>query len=248
MAIDNLLGERLLFNDHDVILRTYFWANPTLSCGYHQRVERRIDYAACKRFGVDLARRPTGGRELLHDGDMSFSLTIASNAIDGDLKIGAREFFVKAAGIIVEGLNECGVMAEVQTGKVKGQGGHAAPCLAVVSQYEIVAGGKKIVPMAQRVYNKAIMVHGSIPLKSSAIPTSNLILSKDSARMQAAIEQSSTDLSRVSGQEIKINDLKNGIKRSFEGTFSKTALTARIGEEYNSVIGIEQAKWEINEG
>src|SRR5690606_36362580 len=55
-------------------LRFYGWDPPAISVGYFQNAEREVDTAACKSVGVDVVRRPTGGRAVLHDVEVTYSL------------------------------------------------------------------------------------------------------------------------------------------------------------------------------
>ena len=95
MALDHFLSLQIRQSGMAGVLRLYRWERPTLSCGFHQRAERRIDFAGCQRFSVDVVRRPTGGRELLHDGDLSFSLVISRGLgyenTDGQGTFGAQQ-------------------------------------------------------------------------------------------------------------------------------------------------------------
>ncbi len=245
MAIDDLLGKREILSDYDFILRTYFWHKSTLSCGYHQKPEKRINFDGCKLHNVEVVRRPTGGRELLHDGDMSFSITGKLRDSSGKAEVGAKDYFVKAAGVIVGGLREIGINAEVTSGNKKSAEHGSAPCLAAISQYEIVCEGRKIVPMAQRVYPEAVMVHGSIPIIRSKIPTAELIVNGKNSRLQKIIEESSTDLERELESEFDLERLKFGIKRVFEGNFSGKAEIAGISDRVLELANNEKAKWKI---
>src|SRR5262249_56219186 len=49
-------------------LRFFAWAPPTVSLGYGQPLDESVDVAACRRLGVGLVRRPTGGSAIYHDG------------------------------------------------------------------------------------------------------------------------------------------------------------------------------------
>ena len=57
-------------------LRLYRWAPPALSLGRFQKAEAVADLEACRRLGVDLVRRPTGGRAILHDRELTYSFVI----------------------------------------------------------------------------------------------------------------------------------------------------------------------------
>jgi lipoate-protein ligase A len=222
MAIDDLLAQGDYFCKKRAIFRTYMWERATLSYGDHQKVDTRVNRAECNNFGVALARRPTGGRELLHDGDLSFSLV---GPVDSDKALSANKgFFLKVARVIVGALGGLGITAEIKAGAAKGIEGRNMPCLAVTSEYEIVSGGKKLIPMAQRVYPDAILVHGSIPLRDATVPTAKLLISSDPDKLQGIIDKTSTNLNQLLGHEVDLAKLKRELAISFEREFDGEAI------------------------
>ena len=74
MALDEALMSRAR-RSGETVLRVYGWAAPTLSFGRHQRALGEYDEAALLRAGVGVVRRPTGGRALLHDREVTYSVT-----------------------------------------------------------------------------------------------------------------------------------------------------------------------------
>src|SRR5262245_11393931 len=62
-------------------LRCYGWAPPTVSLGDGQGLDV-VDVAACRRLGVGLVRRPTGGSAIYHDGperELTYSVIASSD-------------------------------------------------------------------------------------------------------------------------------------------------------------------------
>lgn len=74
MAIDQALAERYLLE-----ARFYRWSPACLSLGIAQRLERDVDQAACAALGIDVVRRQTGGRAILHDQEVTYSLVTAAD-------------------------------------------------------------------------------------------------------------------------------------------------------------------------
>src|SRR5262249_56048039 len=66
MAIDEAvwLGRRA--GASPPTIRCFAWAPPTVSLGYGQPLDEHVDVAACRRLGVGLVRRLTGGRAIYH--------------------------------------------------------------------------------------------------------------------------------------------------------------------------------------
>ena len=73
MARDVAILERLDRRQGPPTLRLYGWTPPCLTLGRHQGVEA-ADLEFCREHGVDVVRRPTGGRALLHHLELTYSL------------------------------------------------------------------------------------------------------------------------------------------------------------------------------
>jgi len=246
MSIDDTMAQLAKDLDMDAVFRLYGWLTPTLSLGYHQRPEMRIDFGNCASFGVDLARRPTGGRELLHDGDLSFSI-VARNQFDTSNAIGrSREFFFKVGQVITSGLESIGIKTSIESGTLRHRVTSGSPCLIATSRYEIKAGGKKLVPMAQRLYPDSILVHGSIPLVKSRLSTASLLKIDNRDSLQKQIDESATDLFQLSKKEINLVELRQELKLRFEEVFDGKVEDRLIPETVFAKAIASKLKWEIN--
>jgi len=244
MALDNLLACQADINRVPLVFRLYSWCNRVLSVGFHQRLERRVSFEGCRKNKVEVVRRPTGGRELLHDGDLSFSVTGAINSETPD-KIKIKGFFEKVGRVISGGLEGLGIKAVLISGSRKMANGKLQPCLVTPSQYEIVCDGKKIVPMAQRICSESVLVHGSIPLIKPGISTAELLKVKDGFSLQKQINESSTDLSQLLGKQVDVKRLKKYLFNSFKDVFNCEANSSGItGRELVKATD-ESINWEI---
>jgi lipoate-protein ligase A len=148
-------------------LRVYAWDGPWLSLGYFQRVERAVDAGLAEKLGVGVVRRPTGGKALLHAGDVTYSVAVpAGHAVAGMGIVGAYEAI---SGRVVEALRALGVAAEMGRRKPgtqeeeRGARG-VGPCAAEVLVESVVVGGRKLVGSAQVRRKGALLQHGSIPV------------------------------------------------------------------------------------
>ncbi|HZK75583.1 MAG TPA: lipoate--protein ligase family protein, partial [Candidatus Kapabacteria bacterium] len=64
------------------VLRLYSWQPAAVSIGYQQRIES-IDLDACRANGVDVVRRPTGGRAVLHKNELTYAVITRAEPADG---------------------------------------------------------------------------------------------------------------------------------------------------------------------
>ncbi|MEP0774137.1 MAG: lipoate--protein ligase family protein, partial [Acidobacteriota bacterium] len=71
MAVDEALAEAVAAGASAPLLRLYRWHPPCLSLGASQPFTV-ADVGFCSRHGVDLVRRPTGGRAVLHHHELTY--------------------------------------------------------------------------------------------------------------------------------------------------------------------------------
>lgn len=165
MAVDEELLARAQAGEKTPVLRLYSWDPPAVSLGRFQKSEDAVNVEACKRLGFDIVRRITGGRAVLHNQELTYSIIARTdNPLFPSSVLGAYK--VIAAGLLA-GLKNLGISAEM----VSRGGRHAVlvkkdakdpACFSSPSWYEILVNNKKIIGSAQRRMRGAFLQHGSI--------------------------------------------------------------------------------------
>ncbi|MBI5827630.1 MAG: lipoate--protein ligase family protein [Deltaproteobacteria bacterium] len=139
-------------------LRLYGWSTPTVSIGCLQNAAP----LAC--HGLPLVRRITGGRAVLHDREITYSV-IAPNSLEV-FSGGILDAYSAISRCIIEALRDIGVEATLErAGPRPGRrpgGGAKDACFHTPSRYEVMASGKKLVGSAQRRFKRTFLQHGSI--------------------------------------------------------------------------------------
>jgi len=165
MAVD----EWLLSTAHlrPPVLRLYGWVRPTVSLGRHEPWRDVVDLRKLELSGVDLVRRPTGGRAVLHDREITYSVT----APTGDGATWSARLDTALSSIskaLVRGLQGVGVPAEfapVAKHSVPRASGRL--CFESTTRYELRSGGVKAVGSAQYRTETGFLQHGSIPSRAT---------------------------------------------------------------------------------
>lgn len=157
MAMDLALLDRAR-RTGEPILRVYAWARPTLSFGRHERTAGRFDGSSLAAAAVDVVRRPTGGRTLLHDREVTYSVTAPVTG----LSLG--ESYRAINTVLIAALARVGVEAQPAPRRASPLRPGTAPCFAEPNEGELTIGGAKIVGSAQWRYDGAFLQHGSILL------------------------------------------------------------------------------------
>jgi len=162
MAIDEATLAAVAEGRSQPTLRFFAWEPPCLSIGYNQAMNE-VDIIRCQQAGVDVVRRPTGGRAILHTDELTYSIVAPQD--EPRVAGGVVESYRRLSAGLVRGLRLLGVDV-VQAEAGHGQGADvSAACFDVPSAYEITAGGKKLLGSAQVRRKGAVLQHGSLPLQ-----------------------------------------------------------------------------------
>lgn len=144
-------------------LRLYSWAPPALSLGRFQKTGEVVDVRACRRLGIDIVRRPTGGRAVLHDRELTYSLAIPDRR--SLIPAGVVPAYRFISGALLDAFARLGIEAQLSSEKKQGAGLAPGSCFDTPSAYELHVRGKKVVGSAQMRREGVLLQHGSILLE-----------------------------------------------------------------------------------
>jgi len=185
-------------------LRLYRWDPPCLSFGRNEPALARYDRAAIERLGLDVVRRPTGGRAVWHEHEVTYAVA-APVAAFGSLRESYRAIHER----LVAAIRTLGAEASLASARppVRLSAG-PGPCFAVPVGGEVVVKGKKVVGSAQVRHGSAFLQHGSILLDGSQDAV-NAVSHQPSAPSQA------TSLSAVLGRSVTFAEVVAAVVRSW---------------------------------
>jgi lipoate-protein ligase A len=146
------------------VLRLYSFSPSCLSLGFSQEHEGSADLAFCRGRGIDVVRRPTGGRAVLHDQEMTYAVVARRGRppFEGSL----LEVYRAVSRGLIAGFARLGIDASIAEGsRSTGSPRSGAICFAEPSRHEIVASGIKIAGSSQARRRGAFLQHGSIPIR-----------------------------------------------------------------------------------
>ncbi len=164
MARDVAILEAVSAGEAKPTLRLYDWDPPCLTLGRHQGVDA-ADLEFCRREAIDVVRRPTGGRALLHHLELTYAVVAPLG--EGPLPRGLQEAYRTICGALVLAMRALGVDAELTGGEVNLQlpdPRSTVPCFEAPAGGEVVVGGRKLVGSAMRAHAGTILQHGAIVL------------------------------------------------------------------------------------
>jgi lipoate---protein ligase len=162
MAIDRWLLEQHYWGKHPPTLRFYTWSPPAISLGYHQhQYPEYWQYLTWKGQKLDLVQRPTGGRAVLHQGDLTYAV-VTSGLTGSRLQV-----YEKICEFLIQGWRSLGVELDYGTA---GRGYiHNPNCFGTATSADLVLpDGGKLIGSAQLRRGGIILQHGSIRLQPDA--------------------------------------------------------------------------------
>jgi lipoate-protein ligase A len=235
MKYDEQLAQSLLVSGHPFVVRVYGWKPPAISLGWHQNIEE-IDLDICSREGVDVVRRPTGGRAILHSDEVTYSVAMVAS------QKSVLSVYQQISEALVCGLRELGADVALEKSQPHFPSLYRAPsgvaCFASVARYEIHIGGRKLVGSAQRRYSRpdgqeVVLQHGSILLGEDHRRIVDFLKGlKGDQRDQLRLElrQHTIDLSSALGRRVCFEEvvpvLRCGFEKSWGMDFSNVGMTA----------------------
>lgn len=228
MAIDEALLVTQNKNKTPPIIRVYQFIPPTLSIGYFQSMEREVDIEHCRQLGFDFVRRPTGGRAVLHDRELTYSAIIAyPNEILNMSLLDSFRYLSRGIIRAIEILGGTAYFSSREDNEINSPSCFAAPTFS-----DILINRKKVVGSAQMRNSLGLLQHGSI-LYEVNIPQIFYCLKMDEKAREKVIASATnkiTSLTEALRKRIGYNDIKEALKRGMEEVLGEEVVPDEVKE------------------
>ncbi len=230
MEVDESLVRSLAEGEGCPTVRVYGWNPPAISLGWNQRMEE-IDLERTRADGIDVVRRPTGGRAILHSEELTYSVTMPSAGKN------ILVVYHEISRALVQGLRKLGANVSLEKSQphfpTLYQSPSSAACFSSSARYEIQLDSKKLVGSAQRRYvgkngDDVVLQHGSLLLGHDHQRLVNYLKMKslaDRQRLGKEMEEKTTDLSAVLKRRISFEEAAKAIRAGFEEAWDITLTT-----------------------
>jgi lipoate-protein ligase A len=159
MAVDEALLEAVSEGKAWPTLRFYRWSPACVSLGYFQSFAA-VDTQACQKHGIEIVRRPTGGRAILHRNELTYSITLPVTALGSES--GVLQSYYRLSQGLIEGLRRLGIETTLAPSAPLRAAAHGPACFDQPSDHEILLNGRKLVGSAQVRRNGTLLQHGSV--------------------------------------------------------------------------------------
>jgi len=166
MAVDEAMLKANAAGQVPPTIRFYGWQPAAVSIGYFQKAAAEVDISECRRQGIDVVRRLTGGRVVLHDAELTYSLVVSeTHPLVPPTITASYRFFSQG---LLDGLKMLGIEAQLsmpQAAYSQTKRRHtSAACFDTPSHYEVTFDGRKLIGSAQVRKEGVILQHGSLLL------------------------------------------------------------------------------------
>ncbi len=236
MAVDEFLLQSLDPNTSHSVLRFYAWKRPTVSIGYSQKAENIVDVEFCKSNGIDIVRRITGGKLVLHHAEVTYSL------VSTDIETfppTVTESYKQVSEALMVGLGEMGLNPNLAEMPPEEYARDHQLCFSYPARNEVEVAGKKIIGSAQKRIGPKFIQHGLIPLKGNENLLNFVSLSKEKDEKIRMIS-----LSQAIGKDVDfkwtVPILCDGVSEYFGINLKTRALTR---EEEQSIRQIQKERY-----
>ncbi len=175
MALDEELAVEVAEGKSASVVRIYAWPCPTVTLGRYQKGEPLLDVQRCEQFGIEIVRRPTGGKAILHSvGDVTYSVIAPINEEPFSYDV-LRSYAAVNEGLVA-GLKMLGVRATVRDpAPIWPEIGIDFGCFETPGRHEVYWAGRKMVASAQRRTGGVVLQHGTIPLAETGSGLADLL-------------------------------------------------------------------------
>ncbi len=235
---------RDLIGENVVLIRFYGWSPPAISLGFNQP-QTAFDLAKLAADGIDLVRRPTGGRAVFHIDELTYAAVLR-------LEKSPAEHYADINRALSAGLELLGVVTAFQKQQPNFRERYAfassVPCFTASARYELEIDGRKLVGSAQRRFGTVLLQHGSLMLTPKHRDLTRYLSITDPtvlADIRQELEAKTTSVSDVLGRTPSYNELCRALKAGFEvawqlpsATLSPTDIDALTAE--TSSLNFEQ--------
>ena len=246
MAFDEALLNFVSRGEIDPVIRFYTWDPATLSVGYFQRLTKEIDIEKVKALGYGLIRRQTGGRGVLHDKELTYSVIVPESHPNMPSTI-TEAYRVISEGLL-EGFKLLGFDAyfaipRTQEEREKLKQPRSAVCFDAPSWYELVVEGRKIAGSAQVRQKGVILQHGSLLQEVNIDELFDLFIFKNERlkdKMKQAFVDKAVAINDIADRHITIPEMESafetGFRKGLDIEFKPLKLSATQLQEVNELI------------
>ena len=226
MAIDEAVLRARIKNFVPNTLRLYCWNPSAVSIGRFQNVKNEVQLDNCRKHGVDVVRRITGGGTVYHDSEDEITYSVIANKNDLDAH-DITTVYAKVYSGLAEALKILGLRADFNKGNAK-----TCPNLMV--------NGKKISGSAQSYKKGVVLQHGTLLIDvdlERMFTFLHVPWAKTCMEVVNVAKHKITSIKKELGKNVSVKQVKEALIEGFQN-----ALNMKLKEETLTSYEVEFAR------
>ena len=208
--------------DGEAFFRLFKWNPFCISIGANQLFED-INIQKASTNGIDVVKRPTGGRAILHAEEITYSVVIPLS-----FGLSPKEIYSKISLALLKGLSKYNLKltsAELENiqpnfpALLKESSG--VLCFASTAKSEVKFDSKKIIGSAQRKINNVVLQHGSILCGTFHQQLAEYLNKSEDEinKLKNDLKNSTTEISTILNDEVDYDKLSQSLIKGFQEEF-----------------------------
>lgn len=236
------------------VIRFYEWNPATLSIGYFQRAKQDIDFEQIHKLDLGFVRRPTGGRAVLHEHELTYSVIVTEDYPEMPKTV-TEAYRVISEGLL-KGFQNLGLEAyfsipDTEEKRDLLKKPKSAVCFDAPSWYELVVEGKKVAGSAQTRQEGVILQHGAILIdldEEKLISLFNFSSDRDRERMQKHLPQKAVAINQLANRTVDVEDCIEAFYKGFQEALDIELVPYELTEEQQSFVeNLAKTRYESDE-
>ena len=236
------------------VIRFYEWEPATLSIGYFQQAKRDINLDAVREQGLGFVRRPTGGRAVLHEHELTYSVIVTESYPNMPESV-TEAYRVLSEGIL-QGFHNLGMDAyfsvpDTEEKRADLKSPKSAVCFDAPSWYELVVEGKKIAGSAQTRQKGVILQHGAILLdldQEKLLSVFNFSSEEAKNRMRRKLPEKAVAINSLVKEPVTVEQCVTAFRDGFAKSLQIELKPFTLSEEQlDYVQALEEKKYASDE-
>lgn len=250
MALDEALLDLHSLGEIPPVIRFYEWNPATLSIGYFQSAEKDIELDVLREQNLGFVRRPTGGRAVLHESELTYSIIVSEQYPNMPVSV-TEAYRVLSEGLLLGfqnlGLDAYFSIPDTEEKQQDLKRPKSAVCFDAPSWYELVVEGKKVAGSAQTRQKGVILQHGAILLdldEEKLLSVFKFSSPEAKEKMRKKLPEKAVAINRLTDKEITIAQCIKAFKDGFEEALEIELVPYQLTEEQLSYVKtLEKTKY-----
>ncbi len=203
---------------NEAFFRLYQWQPYCISLGANQNYDD-INIAKANQDNIEIVKRPTGGRAILHAEEITYAVVMPVN------RFTPKEIYEKISSALIKGLELYNpLLADSELEKLQPnfpqilKQPSGVLCFGSTAKNEVKFAGKKIIGSAQRKLNNVVLQHGSILCGKFHRNLVNFINSDEETKrtLEMEITQKTIEIETILNEHVDYEKLEESLVKGFE--------------------------------